>query len=660
MQDKRIKIKYYTDPVCSTCWIMEPYFINFLEKYKNSIEVEYKMGGLLRSWEQFPTPEGFESKEAYLSELWNEQSKKYGVVMNGDIWWEHPINSSFPASIGFYAAKLQDEVKAAEYLRLIREKLFLQEKDISQAEVIINAAIEIGLEIEKFKSDYASFTTHKHFAKDIEEMKQIQITRFPTLIFENTNGNKWVYSTFLSDGKEPAESISYWEKIINYLSDDVLQPSTSKTPPLIELFSPLGTMSASELQALSGLSENEVKHFLETNLENGELIEEKHRNTTVYRVNRTVYKIKQKDLVIKSACIVGGGIAGMALANTLVKNEVEVKIHERELPHRHKGFGFLILDNGVDALDVLGFGSKARQLGNPINKFIALNPQGERVIEQDMYNCLALRRKDLYKILNENLSKDCFEFESSYQSLIKDANNTVKGIQLKNDCKCTCDIIIACDGVRSEIRQDLFPDAQLEIAGEVEILGMIDYKLQDFEANEFIKVIDANQRVSMGILPLGKNRIIWFVQYIKEQQDEVTFEPSSMQDFCYKATEHFPKDFRDAIRATDFNFVFQWHSNRMDPLPQFHQGKVMLMGDAAHPVLPLTSQGANAALEDAIALKMLLTEQTAEESIERVYEKFYDLRIARIKQYVTEGDELLQNLKNITSENNYEVPLSMH
>ncbi len=660
MQDKRIKIKYYTDPVCSTCWIMEPYFLHFLEKYKNSIEVEYKMGGLLRSWDQFPTPEGFESKEAYLSQLWNEQSKKYGVVMNGDIWWEQPIHSSFPASIAYYAAKIQDDQKAANYLRLIRENLFLQEKDISQTEVILNAVTEVGLDINKFKADYASFDTYKLFAKDIEELKQVQITRFPTLIFENTNGNQWVYSTFLGDGKEPAECTSYWENIINYLSEDELQPSNSKTPPLLDLFSPLGTMSSTELQGLSGLSENEVNRFIELKLASGELIEEQHRNTTVYRVNNTAYKIKQGDLKIKSTCIIGGGIAGMALANTLVNNQVEVKIHERELPHRHKGFGFLILDNGVDALDVLGFGSRARQLGNPINKFIALNPQGERVIEQDMYNCLALRRKDLHKILYERLPKDCFEFESSYQSTIKDISNKIIGIQLKDNRNCTCDMIIASDGVRSEIRQDLFPDAQLEIAGEVEILGMIDYKLQDFEANEFIKVIDAQQRIGMGILPLGKNRIIWFVQYIKEQQEEVTFEAESIRNFCYKATEHFPRDFRDAIRATDFNFVFQWHSTRMNPLPKFHQGKVMLMGDAAHPVLPLTSQGANAALEDAIALKMLLTEQKADESIESVYEKFYDLRIERIKQYVSEGDELLQNLKNITSEHNYEVPLSMH
>jgi 2-polyprenyl-6-methoxyphenol hydroxylase-like FAD-dependent oxidoreductase/predicted DsbA family dithiol-disulfide isomerase len=660
MQDKRIKIKYYTDPVCSTCWIMEPYFLHFLEKYKNSIEVEYKMGGLLRSWDQFPTPEGFDSKEAYLSQLWNEQSKRYGVVMNGDIWWEQPIHSSFPASIAYYAAKIQDDQKAANYLRLIRENLFLQEKDISQTEVILNAVTEVGLDINKFKADYASFDTYKLFAQDIEELKQVQITRFPTLIFENTNGNQWVYSTFLGDGKEPAECTSYWENIINYLSEDELQPSNTKTPPLLDLFSPVGTMSSTELQGLSGLPENEVNRFIELKLANGELIEEQHRNTTVYRVNKTAYKIKKGELKINSTCIIGGGIAGMALANTLVNNQVEVKIHERELPHRHKGFGFLILDNGVDALDVLGFGSRARQLGNPINKFIALNPQGERVIEQDMYNCLALRRKDLHKILYERLPKDCFEFESSYQSTIKDSSNKIIGIQLKNNCSCTNDMIIACDGVRSEIRQELFPDAQLEIAGEVEILGMIDYKLQDFEANEFIKVIDAQQRIGMGILPLGKNRIIWFVQYIKEQQEEVTFEAESIRNFCYKATEHFPRDFRDAIRATDFNFVFQWHSTRMNPLPKFHQGKVMLMGDAAHPVLPLTSQGANAALEDAIALKMLLTEQKADESIESVYEKFYDLRIERIKQYVSEGDELLQNLKNITSEHNYEVPLSMH
>jgi 2-polyprenyl-6-methoxyphenol hydroxylase-like FAD-dependent oxidoreductase/predicted DsbA family dithiol-disulfide isomerase len=639
---------------------MEPYFIHFIEKYKNSIELEYKMGGLLRSWDQFQSPEGFKSKEAFLSDLWNEQSKKYGVVMNGDIWWEQPVNSSFPASIGYYAAKIQDEQKASNYLRLIREKLFIQEKDISKAEVIINAAIEVGLEIEKIKADYSSFTTHKFFAKDIEEMNQLQVRRFPTLIFENENGNRWVDSSFLNDGKEPSESIRYWEKIIHYLSDDALQPSITKTPPLIELLSPLGTMSSTELQALSGLSENEVTRFIENNLATGELIEEKHRNTTVYRLNKTAYKIKQGQLTIKSACIVGGGIAGMALANSLIKDDVSLKIHERELPHRHKGFGFLILDNGVDALDVLGFGSKARQLGNPINKFIALNPQGDRVIEQDMHNCLAMRRKDLYKILYEDLPKETFAFESSYKGLIKDNADKVQGIQLQNNFSCDSDMIIACDGIRSEIRQDLFPQAQLELAGEVEILGMIDYTLTDFGANEFIKVIDAQQKISMGILPLGKNRIIWFIQYIKEQQVDIPFNAAALRKFCTKATAQFPKDFKEAILATDFNFVFQWYSNRMNPLPSFHNGKVMLMGDAAHPVLPLTSQGANAALEDAVALRMLLSQQKATDSIEQVYEQFYDLRIERIKQYISDGDALLTNLKDITSEHHYDIPLSMH
>lgn len=660
MQQNIITIKYYTDPICSTCWIMEPYFLHFIEKYKQNIKVEYKMGGLLRSWDYFKAPEGFDSKESYLSELWNEQSKKYGVVMNGDIWWEHPIHSSFPASIGYYAIKLQEEEKASQYLRLIREKLFLQEKDISQPEVILSAASEVGVDLLQFKEDYASFTIHKSFVRDIDEMNQLKVRRFPTLVFTNSSGNRWVDSSFLADAKAPSDSIAYWEKIIHYLSDDQLQAEITKTPPLIELFSPFGTMSFSELQALSGLCEKEVSRFLTQMLATGEIIQETHRDTTVYRVNRTAYKIKQGKLAINSACIVGGGIAGMALANTLLQENVQVKIHEKELPHRHKGFGFLILDNGVDALDVLGFGSKARQLGNPINKFIAINPSGERVIEQDMFNCLALRRKDLYKILSDNLNKETIQFESAYHSLIKNEKGYVNGIQLTNSCSCECDMTIACDGVRSEIRKDLFPSANLEVAGEVEILGMIDFKLTDFQANEFIKVIDAQNNVSMGILPLGKNRIIWFVQYIKEQQKEVTFEMESMRDFCHQVTAHFPTDFKNAIRATDFNYVFQWHSNRMDPLPQFHNGKVMLMGDAAHPVLPLTSQGANAALEDAVALRMLLADQQIGEPIENIYSKFYNLRIDRIKQYIKDGDELLQNLKTITKEQLYAVPLSMH
>jgi 2-polyprenyl-6-methoxyphenol hydroxylase-like FAD-dependent oxidoreductase len=87
---------------------------------------------------------------------------------------------------------------------------------------------------------------------------------------------------------------------------------------------------------------------------------------------------------------------------------------------------------------------------------------------------------------------------------------------------------------------------------------------------------------------------------------------------------------------------------------------MVLVGDAAHPLLAFTSQGANSAIEDALCLASLLSKQKPEETFENVFEDYYAKRKVFIQKYINEGDELIRDFLEMKTSNEYIIPLAIH
>ena len=121
----KIRLIYYTDPICSSCWGIEPQLRKLKLEYGNGIEIEYRMGGLLPDWSY---NSGGISKPSDVAHHWDEVSAYYDMPIDGDVWLEDPLNSSYPPSIAFKAAQLQSGEKAILFLRELREMVFLKKK----------------------------------------------------------------------------------------------------------------------------------------------------------------------------------------------------------------------------------------------------------------------------------------------------------------------------------------------------------------------------------------------------------------------------------------------------------------------------------------------------------------------------------------------------
>ena len=246
--DKPVRIVYFTDPICSSCWGVEPQLRKLKLEYGDQIEIEYHMGGLLPDWSY---NSGGISKPSDVAHHWDEVSAYYQMPIDGDVWLEDPLSSSYPPSIAFKAAQLQDQEKAVQFLRRIREMVFLEKKNITKWEHIRQAASEVGLDTFQLKEDYEG-KAKAHFDQDLALAKKMSVRGFPTFFFADSQNNQLTVYGF-----KPYET---FEEAVLKLLPDARKTKIDVSPA--SLFEHYPTLTTKEFSVLSGISTSEAEKTL--------------------------------------------------------------------------------------------------------------------------------------------------------------------------------------------------------------------------------------------------------------------------------------------------------------------------------------------------------------------------------------------------------------
>lgn len=187
-QKTKVEVLYFTDPVCSTCWTFQSGLRLFRDRCAESMDFKHVMGGLLPSWNGFNRG-GIEKPEDVYHH-WKHVSEQTGVQIDPTIWLTDPLHSSFPPSIAFKAAALQDEGKAKKYLQRLQELVFLERTNIGRVEELHRLAISLGLDGEQFLDDMKGRGIGG-FLKDLSLVRKYGVNILPTLIFKK-NDDIWV------------------------------------------------------------------------------------------------------------------------------------------------------------------------------------------------------------------------------------------------------------------------------------------------------------------------------------------------------------------------------------------------------------------------------------------------------------------------------------
>lgn len=255
--EKSVKVIYFTDPICSSCWGIEPQLRKMKLEYGKDIDVEYHMGGLLPDWSY---NSGGISKPSDVAHHWDEVSGYYDMPIDGDVWLQDPLDSSYPPSIAFKAAQLQSEEKAILFMREMRELVFLKKKNIAKWENMALAAEKVGLDVKQLKSDFEG-KAKILFDNDLKMAREFGVRGFPTIFFVNNKGEKqMVY------GSKP---YPFYETAILTVNPKASKSAFAKDWE--SLFKKYSSLTAKEFTELSGNGRNENEKMLNELASQGKL-----------------------------------------------------------------------------------------------------------------------------------------------------------------------------------------------------------------------------------------------------------------------------------------------------------------------------------------------------------------------------------------------------
>jgi len=184
--ESKVKILYFSDPLCSYCWGSEPLLNRLRKEFGEVISIEYRMGGLMPDWSMF---DGKEGGPALVGRHWPEASQHIGFHIDGDVWTEDPPASSYPPSAAFRAAMLQGEKEGHRFYNILREGFFHRKINIARRENILKAAADSCLDMEIFKRDLEG-KGQEEFERDLKLAASLEVDLFPTYIFSGPDGKK--------------------------------------------------------------------------------------------------------------------------------------------------------------------------------------------------------------------------------------------------------------------------------------------------------------------------------------------------------------------------------------------------------------------------------------------------------------------------------------
>ena len=173
----------------------------------SALTVRYRMGGLLPSWKHFEDAAHSINRPVQMGPEWMHAAHLSGVTINSQIWITDPPASSYPACIAVKAVQLQSERYAETFLHLLRKAVMVDGKNIAKTGIIQDTAWQLhddyrDFDLFKFRDDLMGDSGKEAFRKDLQDVKYLGITRFPTLVIKRKEG-----ATVMLTGYQTYESL---------------------------------------------------------------------------------------------------------------------------------------------------------------------------------------------------------------------------------------------------------------------------------------------------------------------------------------------------------------------------------------------------------------------------------------------------------------------
>ena len=314
-----------------------------------------------------------------------------------------------------------------------------------------------------------------------------------------------------------------------------------------------------------------------------------------------------------SIAIIGGGIGGLTAASVLLRAGFDVQVYEQAKALGEVGAGINIGPNAARILHRLGIGDALGQCGvKPATfdqrrwddgRILLRSPLGQAVESTFGVPYYTFHRGDLHRVLAETIPAERVHLAHRFTHRI-DRGDWVEAY-FENGAAISADVLVGADGIHSAVRHALFGPEQPRFTGCVAYRGLV--------PAERLTHLDLEMRNQMWLGPgahvvhyfVAAGRLVNFVAVIEEDSwlGESWVDRGEVVE-ALAAFKGWHSQVLSVIGAVDE--TYKWALFDRSPLPRWSVGRVTLLGDSCHPMLPFMGQGAGQAIEDAATLKASL------------------------------------------------------
>lgn len=349
--------------------------------------------------------------------------------------------------------------------------------------------------------------------------------------------------------------------------------------------------------------------------------------------------------------IIGGGIGGLATALAMTQAGYAVTVLERSNQLVDLGAGITLAPNATRVLYHLGLGPGLEETSVTPPKTEYRHYRTGAVIMRmmtknfrEIYGApyMRLHRWDLQHAMITRLAQiapGALRLGAHVERLEPRGDHVA--LAFADGRTETADLVVAADGIRSAIRESLFSPAPPEFTGFVAWRGLVDTADLPPHLRESAVAFGRGRHINRYLVRRGE--LLNFVAVAQRDQWEAEgWTIAAPLDEFLAEFSSFDEGTRTVISRPVRGQVFKWGLFGRPWLERWSSGRVVLLGDAAHPMLPFLGQGAANAIEDAMILTRCLT---AETSPERAFDLYQRTRGARVRgateQAARRGDRYL-------------------
>ena len=330
---------------------------------------------------------------------------------------------------------------------------------------------------------------------------------------------------------------------------------------------------------------------------------------------------------MEKIAILGAGIGGLTAALAFKQKEFNVTVYESAAEIKPVGAGIGIANNAMQIFKKLNIHEKIENAGVKVSSMNITDHQLRSLSVIDLKEfevkygvCnISIHRAVLQNILAEEIG---FENIKLSKRLLKIEQNENVKLFFEDDSIENADVVIAADGIKSVVRNQLFEPSQIRDTKQICWRGISKVSLPNQYQNKAIEAWGKGKR--FGFVQINSHDIYWYAvvnESLANQHDD------NLQDLF----KDFHTDVLMIIENTSDDTVIKNRIIDLKPIHKWYNKNVCLLGDAAHATTPDLGQGACQAIEDAYLLAELYQE---DKPIETVFEEYQKLRIKKAHEIV--------------------------